>query len=216
MGKRKDKQGNQTRTTKQRLMEDVPRGEMLMNEVGSYSMKVEELESVTGSTAYVAADGSSECGFAESHYWRMKELEKEVNSKLEHFERYLAWFDSQLPACQEKLKKIKAQFAKLHNQETKTHYASAIRGEQTRCQRMQDERDAVWAVLERAKAVLAMSRKYQFPGKKPQQQFQIPLAMDGGAASNPQGIPSGSPTGNTEVGGLLSLGPRGSGGAPTK
>ena len=174
------------------------------------SSQVKELESVVSSLPYVSADGSSECGWAESNYNRKEDLEKEVRGKINQLANYLMWFDAEMLRCRERLKKIQADYAKLNHQEPQDCYARAVRDEQDRSRRIQDDRDSVSVVLTKVKAVVAMSRKRKFPGKEPQQQYSIPIGMPGAAAAGPQAPSSGSPAGGAggEIGGLVSLGPQ--------
>jgi len=189
------------------LRNSMPRGERLRDELASISSKVKELESVTSSLPYVNADGSSECPWAESLYARKEELEGKVRGDIHHLADYLMQLDADLLRCLERLKKIQADYAKLNHQTPQHHYAEAVRREQDQCQHVQDDRDAVSVVLTRAKAVLAMSRRRKYPGKKPQQQFPMPTGTPGVVTASPQG-PSSAPVGggvDSEIGGLMSL-----------
>lgn len=190
--------------------DSVPRGKSLRRELANISGKVKESESVVSSLPYVSADGSSECGWAQSLYARKEELETEVRGKISLLANYLMWFDAEMLRCLENLKKIQADYARLNNQEPQDCYARAIRDEQDRCRSLQDDRDAVSIVLTKAKAVVAMSEKRKFPGKEPQQQYSIPTGMPGAVVGGLQGSPPGPSAGGAggEIGGLVSLGPQ--------
>lgn len=192
------------------LDDSVPSGEPLRNDLASISSVVKQLESAVSSLPYVGADGSSECPWAQSAYADKEELEVKVSGKIHCLADYLMQFDAEFLRCQERLKKIEEDYAKLNRPEPQGHYAEAVRREQDRCRRVQDDKDAISVVLTRAKAVLVMSRRRKYPGKEPQQQYPVPMSMPGAVAAGPQGPSSGSrgEIADGEIGGLMSLGPR--------
>jgi hypothetical protein len=194
----------------------VPRGQPLRNELANISGLVEKLESAVSSLPYVGADGSSECPFAESLFAQKEDLEMEVSDKVHTLANYLRQLDAAILESRKRSKKIQADYGLLNRQEPQDWYAEAVRREQERILGLQDDQDAVSLTLTKAKAVLAMSAKVKFPGKKPQRQYPATTGISGTGALDLPGLVGGTAgqRAGGEIAGLISLGPQGPGMPP--
>jgi len=190
---------------------EVPSKKAIEAELASISKEVSDLEAATSSLPYVNEDGESECPFAENSWAKKEELEEKVSGKVNVLAGYLMGFDAERLRRQKELDRLQEDYKKLNLQETSDHYAEAVLRQKEKIRSLQERKDAVTAVLVRARAVLKASKGRKFPGRKPQQQFSFPLDPSGTSPSDPLSPGSHSKPGglSNEVTGLMSLGPLG-------
>jgi chromosome segregation ATPase len=190
---------------------EVPSKKAIEAELANASKDISDLEAATSSAPYVNEAGESECPFAESLYAKKEELEEKVSGKVNVLSAYLMGFDAEKMRCQEELDRIQEDYKKLNLQETSDHYAEAVLRLTEKCRSLQESKDAVTAVLVRARAALKRSKGRKFPGRKPQQQFSLPAGPSDPSPSNspsPNVLSNSGGLGN-EVTDLMSLGPLG-------
>jgi hypothetical protein len=190
---------------------DMPWKKALRNQLASISKEIKDLERAVPGLPYVNEDGESECSFAENLWAQKEELEETVSGKLGVLSNHLMQLDAKRLSCIKELGKIQEDYKKLNLQETSDHYAEAVLRLTEKCRSFEEMKDAVTAVLVRARAVLKQSKGRKFPGRKPQQQFSLPVGPSG---PSPSSSPSPGihlkPGGlGNEVAGLMSLGPLG-------
>ena len=189
---------------------DLPWKKALENQLASISQEIQRLERATSSLPYVNDDGESECPFAENLWAQKEELQEKVSGKLGVLSNHLMQLDAKRLSCIKELGKIQEDYEKLNIKETSDHYAEAVLRLTDDCRLFEEMKDAVTAVLVRARAVLKRSEGRKFPGRKPQQ-FSFPVGPSGpSSAHSPSPGSSSKPGGlGNEVTGLMSLGPLG-------
>ena len=190
---------------------EVPSKKAVEAELANTSKDISDLEASTSSVPYANEAGESECSFAESLYAKKEDLEETVSGKVNVLSMYLMGFDAERLRCKEELDRMQEDYKKLNLQETSDHYAEAVLRLTEKCRSLQERKDAVTAVLIRARAALKRSKERKFPGRKPQQQFSFPAGLSGPSPSNSPspGIHSKSGGLGNEVTDLMSLGPLG-------
>ena len=189
---------------------EVPSKMALEAELACISKEINDLEVAISSLPYVNEDGESECSFAENLWAQKEELQEKVSGKLGVLSNHLMQLDAKRLSCIKELGKIQEDYEKLNIKETSDHYAEAVLRLTDDCRLFEEMKDAVTAVLVRARAVLKRSEGRKFPGRKPQQ-FSFPVGPSGpSSAHSPSPGSSSKPGGlGNEVTGLMSLGPLG-------
>jgi chromosome segregation ATPase len=190
---------------------EVPSKKAVEAELACISNEINDLESAISSLPSVNEDGESECPFAESLWAKKEELEEKISGRINVLTTHLMGLDAKKLRCQKELDRIQEDYKKLNLQETSDHYAEAVLRQEEKIRSLQEMKDAVTAVLARARSVLKRSQGRKFPGRKPQEQFSLPVGPSGPSPSDsPSPDPSSNPSGlDNEMTGLMSLGPLG-------
>ena len=173
--------------------ERVPRGGELRSELSSISNLIEQLESAMNSLPHVEKNGGSECPFAEDWYAKKEELEKKIAFEVGRISQYLVFLEKEVQRCKGNLAKISSDATRLHHEETKDRYSDAQLKQERECRLAIQDRDAVFVVLQKAEAVLKVSRTRKFPGREPQRDPFSPPAFPGGSQTPGQGGPGQPP-----------------------
>jgi len=145
----------------------------------------------------------------EDDYAMKEETEKELARGIEELNEYLPRLEKEVQQCRENLQRIESDAAKLNRPEPLEKYLIAQAETKEQLFAATGARNETVAVLARAEAVLHISQKKKFPGRKPQRQSPVPGA-------EPDDTPKPSPSTDTKTGpkklddetaGLIDLGP---------
>ena len=120
---------------------------------------------------------------------------------------YLPELEKRVSRCEKNLQCIETDSATLTTEQTKECYSEALEAQRKQYREAVQDRDAVFIVLAKAEAVLAVSRTRKYPGKIPERQSPPLGAMPFSSQSSGGQSHSGGPDG--EITGLMSLGPLG-------
>jgi hypothetical protein len=147
----------------------------------------------------------------EDQYATKEELEEEVDREVRKLISYMPVLEGRVQRYRQNLGHIEAGSAKLKREEPLESFAEAQEAQRKQYLEAVHDKDSASIVLAEALAVLSVSRKKKFPGRKPVQQSPFPGAKPGdmppaSRPSNPR-IPAGNIEG--ELDGLISLGPLG-------
>jgi hypothetical protein len=147
----------------------------------------------------------------EDQYARKENLEEKLASEVEKLTGYMPVLENRVQQCRRDRTLIQADMAKLNREEPRRYYSEAREVQEKRCLEAVYDKDTASIVLAEAQAVLDVSRKRKFPGRKPVRQFPFPGAEPGDVARRSPSSGSQAHPDNLgeEMEGLISLGPLG-------
>ena len=145
----------------------------------------------------------------EDQYAIKEELEEELISEVQKLADYMPVLEKRIKQYNQNLGHIQDDSKKLNNQEPREYYSQAQEAQKKKCTEAVYDKDAISIILTEAKAVLEISRKKKFPGRKPVRQFPFPGAKSGDPPHSGQscGPQAQSEKPHDHVAGLISMGP---------
>ena len=145
----------------------------------------------------------------EDQYAIKEELEEELISEIQKLVDYMPVLEKRIKQFNQNLRHIQNDSKKLNNQEPREYYSQAQEVQKKKCTEAVYDKDAISIILDEAQAVLNVSRKKKYPGRKPVRQIPFPGAKPGDPPRSGQFSSSQAQSEKTHdhMDGLISLGP---------
>ncbi|MBT7069145.1 MAG: hypothetical protein HN919_22810 [Verrucomicrobia bacterium] len=151
---------------------------------------INELEGLWPIMPKVDEEGYSECPFAEDLHRKKQSLENQVAEKLTTAHSVLRDTDGEIERCKRNLGRISVDAGKLNRPEARSNYTEAWGIQEQEYVEATQEKERVLAVIKKAEATLAASRKKTFP--MPLSDDNEPAGLPASASSYPESDAGGS------------------------
>jgi hypothetical protein len=187
---------------------NVPEGIGLRDRISHISKLVNQLDSMLSGLSNVT-ETSYIWPETEDQYAIKQELEEEIIPEIQKLIEYIPILENRIERINHNLERIQGDTKRLNSQEPIEHYFKAQEAQKKKRDKAVSDKDAISIILAEAQAVLNVSRKKKFPGRKPVRQFPFPGAKPGELLPRGQSRSSQdqSKKQDDNVAGLISLGP---------
>jgi hypothetical protein len=135
---------------------------------------VGELESKTHQLPIVAANGESECPFAEQLFADKEEAAAKVFEAVRKLESLCQFLDQDISRLRKNLLTIERDMSRLETSDAREGYHGAQRSARKEYERAIDQRQAIVEVLQRARAAQREAAARKYPGRAPRGAIPVP------------------------------------------
>ena len=159
-------------STEWKKSEEVLHINDLKSAMAYFESTLEHLQQKSKVLPNVEKDGSSKCLFAEDLYADKEEAVLKVTDRLRKIRGYLPLIDREIARCTKNLNTISSDQQKLHDENAREQYKSALHAQQYQYQKAIDQKKLLLELIEHAEQMLKQANTKKYPGKKPEKRIR--------------------------------------------